>query len=70
MVKGLPPNIIFSKGECSSCLVDMHLKEKYDKGKSSQAPVVLQLVHMVLAGPFAVTSVSQGCYILAFVDEF
>lgn len=40
MVKGLP-NINFSKGECSSCLVDMHLKEKYDKGKSSRALVVL-----------------------------
>ena len=69
MVKGLP-NINFSKGECSSCSVDMNLKEKYDKGKSYRAPVVLQLVHMVLAGPFVVTSVSQGRYILAFVDDF
>ena len=57
MVKGLP-NISFSKGECSSSSVDMHLKEKYDKGKSFRAPIVLQLVHMVLASPFAVTSVS------------
>ncbi len=40
MVKGLP-NIKFSKGECSSCLVDMNLKDKYDKEKSSHAPVVL-----------------------------
>ena len=48
----------------------MNLKEKCDKGKSSRALVVLQLVHMVLAGPFAVTSVSQGRYILSFVDEF
>ena len=69
MVKGLP-NIRFSKGDCSSYFVDMHLEEKYDKGKSSMAPIVLQLVHMVLAGPFAVTSVSQGCYILTFVDDF
>ena len=69
MVKGLS-NIKFSKGECSSCSVDMHLEEKYDKGKSSKAPVVLQLVHMVLAGPFVVTLVSQGLYILTFVDEF
>ena len=29
-----------------------------------------QLVRMVLAGPFAVTFVSQGCYILIFVDDF
>ena len=34
MVKGLP-NINFSKGKCSSHSMDMHLKEKYDKGKSS-----------------------------------
>ena len=69
MVKGLP-NINFSKGECSSCLEDMHLKEKYDKEKSSRAPVSIQLAHMVLVRPFAVTSVSQGHYILTFVDEF
>lgn len=68
MVKGLP-NINFSKGECSSCSLDMHLKEKYDKGKSSRALFVLQLVHMVLA-PFAMTSVSQGHYILTLVDDF
>ena len=49
MIKSLPP-INFSKGECSTCLVDMHLEEKFAKGKSSRAPVVLQLVHMVLAG--------------------
>ena len=48
----------------------MHLEEKYDKGKSSRAPVVLQLVHMVLASPFIVTSVSQGHYILTLVDDF
>ena len=29
--------------------------------------VVLQMVHMVLLGTFAV---SQGCYILTFIDEF
>ena len=40
MVKGLP-NINFSQGKCSSCLVDIHLEEKYDKGKSSRALVVL-----------------------------
>ena len=40
MVKGLP-NIKFFKGEFSSCFVDMHLKEKYDKGKSSRTLVVL-----------------------------
>ena len=56
MVKGLP-NLNFSKGDSTS-LVEMHLEEKYDKGKSSRAPVVLQLVHMVLAGPFVVTLVS------------
>ena len=48
----------------------MNLKEKYDKAKSSCAPLVLQIVHMVLAGPFAMTLVSQGHYILTFVDEF
>ena len=69
MVKGLPP-INFSTGECSIGLVNMHLEEKLHKGKSSRAPVVLQMVHMVLAGPFVVTSVSQGCYILTFIDDF
>ena len=43
---------------------------KYDKGKSSRAQDVLQLVHMVLVGPFAVTLVNQGFYILTLVDEF
>ena len=57
MVKGLP-NISFSKGDSSSSSVDLHLEEKYDKGKSSRDPDVLQLVHMVLAGPFVVTLVS------------
>ena len=68
MVKGLP-NINFSKGDNTS-LVDMHLEEKNDKGKSYRAPDVLQLVYMVLARPFAVTSVSQGHYILTLVDDF
>ena len=56
MVKGLP-NINFSKGDSTSS-VDMHLEEKHDKGKSYRAPNVLQLVHMVSAGPFVVTSVN------------
>ena len=29
-----------------------------------------KLVHMVLVGPFALTSVSQGRYILTFIDDF
>ena len=69
MVKGLP-TIKFSKGEYSTCSMDMHLEEKIDKGKSSRAFVVLELVHTVLAGSFAVTSVSKGCYILTFIDDF
>ena len=48
----------------------MHSKEKLHKGKSSRALVLLQMIHMVLVEPFAVTTVSQGCYILAFVDDF
>ena len=47
--------------------MDMHLEGKLQKGKSSRVPVVLQMVHMVLARPFAV---SQGHYILTFIDEF
>ena len=69
MVKGLPA-INFSQGEYSKYSVDMHLKEKLHKGKYSRALVVLQMLHMVLAGPFAVTSVSQGRYILIFIYEF
>ena len=66
MVKGLP-TVNFSKGECSTCLVDMPLEEKFDRGNSSRALVVLYLVHMVLVGPFVVTSVNQGHYILTFI---
>ena len=66
MVKGLP-QINFSHDECSIDSVDMHPEGKLQKGKSSRAPVVLQMVHMVLAGPFAV---SQGRYIFTFVDDF
>ena len=50
--------------------MDMHLEEKYDKGKSSRASVVLELVRTNLAGPFSVTSVSKGRYILTFIDDF
>ena len=69
MVKGLP-TINFSKGECSSYSVDMHLEEKYDKGKSWRASVVLELVQIFLVGPFIVASVSKGHYILTFIDDF
>ena len=48
----------------------MHLEENFDKGKSLRASVVLELVHIVLAGPFAMTLVSKGLYILTFIDEF
>ena len=69
MVKVLP-TINFSIGACSTCSMDMHLKEKYDKGKSSRASVVLELVHTVLVGPFAVTLVSKSHYGLTFIDGF
>ena len=69
MVKGLP-QINFSHGECSKNLVDMHLEGKLQKGKSSRAPIALRMVHIVLARPFAETLVSQGRYILTFVDDF
>ena len=65
MVKGLP-QINFSHGECSTNSVDIHLEGKLQQ-KSSRAPIVLQMVYMVLVGPFAV---SQGHYILTFVDDF
>ena len=68
MVKGLP-QIDFSHGECSTDSVDIHPEGKL-QGKSSRAPISLQMVHMVLAGPFAETSVNQGRYILTFVDDF
>ena len=48
----------------------MHQEDKLHKGKSSRAPIVLHMVHMVLAGPFVVTTISQGCYIIAFIDDF
>ena len=48
----------------------MHPEEKLHKWKSSRAPVVPQIVHMVLVGPFAITSVSQCRYILTLIDDF
>ena len=68
MVKGLP-QIKFSHGECSTDSVDIHPERKL-QGKSSRESITLQIVHMILAGSFAKTSVSQGRYILTFVDEF
>ena len=50
--------------------MDMHLEEKFDKDKSSRASFVLELVHIVLVGPFVVTSVNEGRYILNFIDDF
>ena len=69
MVKGLP-TINFSNGECSNCSMDMHLEEKFDKGKSWRASVVLELVHTILESPFSVTLVSKGHYVLTFIDDF
>ena len=50
--------------------MDMHLEQKYHKGKSLRASIVLEIVHMVLVGPFAVTSISKGHYVLTFIYEF
>ena len=69
MVKGLPP-INFSIGECSIGIVDMHPEENLHRGKSSRLLVFLQMVHIVLARPCAVTLVSQGHYIVTFIDDF
>ena len=68
MVKGLP-QINFFNIECSIDSVHIHPEGKL-QGKSSRAPDVLQMVYMVLKGPFAETSVSQGHYILTFIDDF
>ena len=66
MVKVLP-QIKFSHGECSTDSMDMHPEGKLHKGKFSRALGVLQMVHMVLAGPFAF---NQDRYILTLVDDF
>ena len=50
--------------------MDMHLEENFDKMKSWRASISLELVHMVLVGPFAVTLVIKGRYILTFIDDF
>ena len=68
MVKGLP-QFNFSHSECSTDSVDIHPEGKL-QGKSSRAPTTLQMVHMVLAGPFVETLANQGRYILTFVDDF
>ena len=50
--------------------MDMHQEEKFDKGNSWRASIVLELVHSVLVGPFSVTSFNKGLYVLTFIDDF
>ena len=50
--------------------MDMHLEEKFEKGKSWRPSFFLELVHTILGSPFLVTSVSKGRYVLTFVDDF
>ena len=69
MVKGTR-TINFSKGECSTCSMDMHLEEKFDKGNSWRELVVLELVHIFLENPFLVTSVCKSRYVLTLIDDF
>ena len=46
------------------------ISNKYDKGKSWKATIVLELVHSDVAGPFLVPSFGKAHYVLTFIDEF
>ena len=65
MVIGLP-QVKYSEGVCPGCEAGKHPEEKYDKGKSWKATVVLQLVHSDVAGPFLVPSFGKARYFLTF----
>ena len=69
MVIGLP-HVKYSEGVCPTCEASKHLKDKYDKGKSWKATVVLELVHSDVAGPFLVPSFGKARYVLTFIDDF
>ena len=69
MVIGLP-QVKYSEGVCTGCEVGKHPEEKFDKGKSWRATVVLELVHSDVAGPFLVPSFGKARYVLTFIDDF
>jgi hypothetical protein len=69
LVDGLP-NIHFSKGVCEGCVLEKHLEEKFDKGKSQQASTPLDMIHSDLMGPFPHPYINKGRFFLIFVDDF
>ena len=69
MVIGLP-QVKYSEGVCLCCEEGKHPKEKYDKGKSWKATIVLELVHSDVVGPFLVPSFGKAHYVLTFIDDF
>ena len=69
MVIGLT-QVNYSEGLCPGCEAGKHPKEKYDKGKSWKATVVLELVHSDVTSPFLVPSFGMARYVLTFIDDF
>ena len=69
MVIGLP-QVKYLEGVCPGCEVGKHLEEKYDKGKSWKAIVVLELVHSDVASPFPIQYFGKARYVLTFIADF
>ena len=65
MVTGLPM-VSCKDGVCSSCVLEKHHRDSFDKHASWHASIPLELVHSDLCGPLLSASVSGLKYILYF----
>ena len=55
---------------CSSCVLEKHHRDSFDKHASWHASVPLELVHNDLCGPLPFASFSSFKYFLTFIDDY
>ena len=69
MVTGLSM-VSCKDGVCSSCVLEKHHQDSFDKCASWHASVLLELLHSDLCGPLPSTSFSGFKYFLTFIDDY
>ena len=69
MVTGLPM-VSCKDGVCSSCVLEKHNRDSFDKRASWHTLVPLELVHSDLCGPLPSASFSSFKYFLTFIDDY
>jgi transposase InsO family protein len=69
MVTGLPL-VSWRYGVCTSCVLDKHYRDSFEKHASWHTSSPLHLVHSDLCGPLSSLSFSGCKYFLTFIDDF